>query len=443
MINVNIQLSSIKLVTNTFLMRKIFSRLLIIIISLCLLFTILAVDLSPSVQVSSSEQVDKAESVNALLEQVRLVIRERQASHQISVSPAQAHSLAGFVQRARVEAQADVSFGTDEAVLSMSYHLGKLFSDFYINIQLNLRSGPGVAIDSLTIGSITLPGNWALNIAEYAVNHYTQSQLASRAIDWITGVNISPQQILIDVAPSDILFQELKQLRRGTDDAQALIVKQQVVHYLQLLDDLPTAPESAKASLAYYLSAVISEAARLTPTSDATLENKAALLALAIYAGNYRFSRLVGNLSIAVSDIPTAAVAPVLANREDLSLHFIYSAAIKLLSEQGISIAVGEFKELMDRGAGGSGYSFTDLAADLSGAHFAALAVDPAYAEHLQAQLIKYPVEATFFPDINALDEGLSVKAFSDKYQAVDSPAYQQAVGLINMRIQRLPISVM
>ncbi len=47
--------------------------------------------------------------------------------------------------------------------------------------------------------------------------------------------------------------------------------------------------------------------------------------------------------------IVKGGLKPVLANRKDLSLHFIFSAAIKLLSEQGISVAVGEFKELMDK----------------------------------------------------------------------------------------------
>jgi hypothetical protein len=392
--------------------------------------------------VSSSEQVENADSVSALLAQVRLVIKERQAPHQITINQAQAHSLAGFIQRARQQAQADVTFAENTAELKLSYHLGRLLTDLYVNIEVVVRSAPGVNIHSVTIGSITVPGNWALKLAEVVSNWYTQNNAASMAINWITQVEISPDRILVDVAPPERLFQELRQINTGTDDAQTRQLKQQVVHYLTLLEALPPSDAAhSKTSLAYYLRAVMSEAAALTPNSEAVLENEAALLALAIYAGNYRFSRLIGSLSVAVENLPTSSTPAVLAGREDLSLHFIYSAAIKLLSEQGISVAVGEFKELMDRGSGGSGYSFTDLAADLSGAHFAALAVDPMFAQHVQQTLMEQPQESSFFPSVEGLDEGLDFKAFSSKYQAVDSPAYQQALSLINQRINQLPIS--
>jgi hypothetical protein len=119
----------------------------------------------------------------------------------------------------------------------------------------------------------------------------------------------------------------------------------------------------------------------------------------------------------------------------------VFSAAIKLLSELGVSIAVGEFKELMDRGQGGSGYSFVDLAADLSGAHFAALAVNPKSAQQLQTIMANMADESLFFPNTDSLDEGLNSAEFTSKYQAVDSPAYLQAVELISARIDALPVS--
>lgn len=77
-------------------MRNIFSFVLLLIVTCCALFALLIVDASPKVQVLSSEQVDKAESVNTLLYQLRAVIQERQDPQQVVISPAQAKSLAGF-----------------------------------------------------------------------------------------------------------------------------------------------------------------------------------------------------------------------------------------------------------------------------------------------------------------------------------------------------------
>ena len=175
-------------------------------------------------------------------------------------------------------------------------------------------------------------------------------------------------------------------------------------------------------------------------SSSAALENEAAIMALAIYAGHRRFSTLFGDLSIALDPVPTVQAKPLLASRQDLSLHFIFSAAIKLLSEQGISIAVGEFKELMDRGEGGSGYSFVDLAADMAGANFAALAVDPNSAEKLQNIMSLEPNELLFFPSIEGLEEGMSKSQFKQRYTDIESNKYIGVVKNIESRIERLPI---
>jgi hypothetical protein len=401
-------------------------------------------DSSSSLQVSSSQQVDKADSVPVLLDQVRAIVNDRRSAHTIDVTPAQARSLAGFIQRAHGNAQADSQFKKDTAKLQLSYFLGHIFTDLYLNVEIVVRSAPGVDIQSIRIGSLTLPGNASLAVLEYFTNVYTQTRIASAALEWVKNLDINEQRVKLDLAPSEPLLIELSQVRRSNEDAYTVMLKQQIIYYLDVLDKLPSQSANAGSrSLTYYLSALMSEASTLSQANpnDATMQNEAAMLALAIYAGNYRFARLVGNLGISIDKIPKASQPPVLAGREDLSLHFIYSAGIKLLSEQNVSIAVGEFKELMDRSEGGSGYSFMDLAADLAGAHFAAQAVSPEHALHVQALLSKDASEAIFLPNLDGLDEGLNAKAFANKYQAVDSPAYQEAVQLINARIATLAIS--
>ncbi|MFC4700478.1 hypothetical protein ACFO4O_09935 [Glaciecola siphonariae] len=422
-------------------MRKTFTALGLAAALILLLF-ILLFDLSPSVDVASSKQVDKADSVNALLEQITVVVRERNAPHQLSVKLEQAHSLAGFLQRAHAQAKADVAFEQNKALLQLSYQFTTFVTNLYLNLEVQVLNGKGVNLAYVKIGSISIPGGLALKLTQWLANTYTDSEVATEAIALVKEVDITPQRALLDLAPSATFFLALKSIRTGEDDPRTVLLKRQLVHYLRFLDALEQAPlNAANHSLSAYLHPLMQEAQRLSISSDAVLQNEAALLALAIYAGNYRFSRMVGQLDIEVADIPTSKRAPVLAARQDLSLHFLYSAAIKLLSEQDISIAVGEFKELMDRGAGGSGYSFADLAADLSGAHLAALAVNPQYASHVQSVLSANASEQAFFPSVDGLDEGLNAQAFASKYQAVDSVAYQQAVDVINQRIGELDVS--
>jgi hypothetical protein len=220
---------------------------------------------------------------------------------------------------------------------------------------------------------------------------------------------------------------------------------------LKLLDSAPLtndlAMQNKEISLSYYLHKVMLEAQIMSAedrqgnSNSAILENEAAIMALAIYAGHPRFSTLSGDLSFAVDPIPTARKKPVLANRQDLSLHFIFSAAIKLLSDQGISIAVGEFKELMDRGNGGSGYSFIDLTADMAGANFATLAVDPKTAKQIQNIMSVEANEALFFPNIDGFDEGMNKSQFRQKYSDIESAEYLEVINEIERRMSRLPVS--
>ena len=131
---------------------------------------------------------------------------------------------------------------------------------------------------------------------------------------------------------------------------------------------------------------------------------------------------------------------PKLANRNDLSQHFIFSAAIKLLSDQGVTVAIGEFKELMDRVVSGSGYSFVDLAADKAGVKFADYLTDPDTAKSAQSRLSIASNEDLLFPDIKDLPEGLKTDAFKQTFKTVDSPEYQQMITEIKGRLAGLPL---
>ena len=51
--------------------------------------------------------------------------------------------------------------------------------------------------------------------------------------------------------------------------------------------------------------------------------------------------------------------------------HSIVSAVLKMAADFGMAFMIGEFKELLDFYKGGSGFSFTDVAADLARIRFA------------------------------------------------------------------------
>jgi hypothetical protein len=422
----------------------------VLLSSFCL-SVILLVDFSPIVTKNAHQQVKNAENVSELISQLKNSLRNRYQSQQIDISYSQAESLLGFTQRALPNLNSDIKLSEDNAEMLISYQLTDYLFYSYLNVSIKVIEANYLNIDSVSVGTITVPGKWVLNWLEFLVNYNTNSQVATKAIQQIAKTDVSPDQIIISLNPLDPLLKELKNIETSDYSDERQLLRKKTVHYLKLLDSAPLtndlAMQNKEISLSYYLHKVMLEAQIMSAedrqgnSNSAILENEAAIMALAIYAGHPRFSTLSGDLSFAVDPIPTARKKPVLANRQDLSLHFIFSAAIKLLSDQGISIAVGEFKELMDRGNGGSGYSFIDLTADMAGANFATLAVDPKTAKQIQNIMSVEANEALFFPNIDGFDEGMNKSQFRQKYSDIESAEYLEVINEIERRMSRLPVS--
>lgn len=424
-----------------------------VFVGLLLLLIVLLIDLSPTVSKNAHAQVENAENVSTLIGQLRKSFRNRYQPQQIDISYSQAESLLGFTQRALPNVSSELKLAASNAEIMVSYQLPSYFFSSYLNFSIRVVQDSRLHVESVSIGGIRIPGGWALKWAEALANSYTNSEVASKAIQLVAKTEISPNQVIVSLNPLDSLLRELKNIKTSGDGNEMQLLRIKTAHYLRVLDSLPS-PDDLNAqnkdtSLSYYLHKVMLEAKAMSAkdpqgnSNSATLENEAAIMALAIYAGHRRFSTLFGDLSFAVDPIPTVRQKPVLANRQDLSLHFIFSAAIKLLSEQGISVAVGEFKELMDRGKGGSGYSFIDLTADMAGANFAALAVDPRTAEKIQDIMSSEANEFLFFPSIEGFDEGMDKSKFRQKYTNIESKEYLKVVEEIEKRMGKLPIGVM
>jgi hypothetical protein len=193
-------------------------------------------------------------------------------------------------------------------------------------------------------------------------------------------------------------------------------------------------------SLASFLGPLFRLARERSATEDPVKENSSALLALAIYLGDPRFDKLAGlNLNSELLGRSAFSQRVHLGGRQDLRLHFVISAGLKLLTDQGISTAIGEFKELLDAGRGGSGFSFVDLAADRAGIRFAETATDPGGARRLQELLAGDPPEQLFFPPVGDLPENMPRIEFEQRFGGVDGTGYKGMVSEIDRRIDSCP----
>ena len=128
--------------------------------------------------------------------------------------------------------------------------------------------------------------------------------------------------------------------------------------------------------------------------------------------------------------------APTLLGRNDLVRHFVFSAAMTALSSAKISEAAGLLKEMRDA-QGESGFSFSDVAADLAGIALAEYVQESD--ERLREVAQSFSV-AKFMPDIIGLRDGLSFADFQSAYGSTSDPRFLQQVDLIRQRVKTLPV---
>jgi hypothetical protein len=279
-----------------------------------------------------------------------------------------------------------------------------------------------------------------LPLAARLVDIALPNKQASTLLASVQEIQIVGDTARITVFPPPDVKAQLKQAVRTLQASRFPPGEEERVgHYYGLLVGMGGTPDGSPRSLSAYLIPLMAEASQRSVYTDAVSENRAAIWALVIYFSNGAFETLVGKLVSGQRPLVRSPYGIVLANRQDLMAHFLYSAGITLATQQGIGIAAGEFKELLDSGNGGSGFSFADLAADRAGIDFvnAATASDES-ARQLQRRIMASDGEADFFPDISGLTEGLSEEQFREQYGSVESERYRQQVERIDRRIAQL-----
>ena len=177
-----------------------------------------------------------------------------------------------------------------------------------------------------------------------------------------------------------------------------------------------------------------------SPQVNSIEHNRAAILALGIAIGHERLARFVGldHQADLVREAMALRQRTTLSGRDDWPRHFCLSAALTVLENPFASDASGLMKEQLDALAHGSGFSFTDLAADRAGVRFAEAATDsePA-ATAMQARLRKGYEAADYFPRNCNLPENLTVEEFRRDYGGVGTLRYRQMMKEIETLLDR------
>lgn len=417
-------------------------RLVVSLICLSpIIVPLLAIERTPLVTEADQQAFDGVGSASEILRRFDPRSLSSDVTTKVSVSDAEiSHAIGTVLSRlgtghGRVQVAEDgVLFQGTAALPVPETFLGR-----YLNIEARIApSEKELEVSSLSVGSISVPG-WVIRPATiYFLDWFMGKGKGEPIYSSIRSVEVAGEMITVGVQPPPGLVGDVKVAAEKVlklDNAEAIRS-----YYLTLVET-SLSQSSAPVSLAAYLGPLFSVAQERSQSGDPVEENRAAILALAMYLGDARFQKLLGNVKTDDADDGGFDVARVkIERRHDWVQHFTTTAAIQVAAGSSVSNLIGEAKEVSDAD-GPSGFSFSDLAADRAGVRFAEVATSSeASARALQSALAAGAKESDFFPRVGDLPEGLSDDAFKAQYGDIDAPAYEAVVKQIDARIGKIAL---
>jgi hypothetical protein len=329
----------------------------------------------------------------------------------------------------RLGAPTRVTLAPGVAALEASVHLPPNPFGRWLNVQARVVETPGMPqISALKVGGLPLPGWLGLPLLRRVAARAELTEELAMAADVVRRVNFRPQQLAMSYV-----------LREGSAQriVTALVPPAEQLRLRAYSDRLVTlAAEPATASgrsLARWIGPMFELARqRSLAGGDAVAENRAAILALTLYANGRSMD----------SWLPAARGWPrpqpqrlTLAGRDDSPLHLLISAALAVEGSSPLSKAVGLYKEV-DDSRGGSGFSFNDLAADRAGTRLGEMAVQQP--QRLQAAMARGVQEADFMPHAADLPEAMAEAEFRRRFGGIGEPRFVAMVAEIDRRVGAL-----
>lgn len=303
-------------------------------------------------------------------------------------------------------------------------------ADRFLNVRLTVEDGdPLPAVTSLRVGSLPLPSK--------AVNAFVIRQLERKGL--LRNVPGDQGLILSAHIRGGKLELTFAGESRTTGRLGALIVETAGPERIRAYHDRLAGALSESNTrhfvrLGILMRALFTLAEQRSAAADPAAENRAVILLLAAYVNGYDL------MSGPEGDAPPLPVRSVLLQgRQDLGRHFMTSAALALAGQRTLTDAIGLIKELNDTHSG-SGFSFTDLAANRAGTVFGKRAAQPRYARRIQGVLAAGTDDAVFMPNVGDLPERLRGAEFFERFRDVYSPEFERLKQLIDERIDRLSL---
>lgn len=305
----------------------------------------------------------------------------------------------------------------------------------YLNLTAEVAEAPGgVRIRSLQLGSLPLPAALADGVAHLAHRWLRRDETYATLADAFSRVSFDENQATLDYRWRPELLTRLE--RKSADLLIAPEDQARMLAYSGQLDTLiKRHPHGSTLPLVDIVAPLFAYAQ--ARGGDIAEENRAALTALAAYLSGISLPKLLEGDSPSIRRAPRVLLS--LHGRRDFAEHYVISAALTVNGGSRLANAIGLVKEEEDANRG-SGFSFTDVAANRAGVMLGEAATGES-AERVQLRLAAARSDADLLPDFRDLPEFMSESEFDRRFGPVGSARYQRVIDRIDARLAAHPLA--
>lgn len=304
----------------------------------------------------------------------------------------------------------------------------------YLNFTADVADVPGgIRIQSLRLGSLPLPGVLADGVARLAHRWLRRDETYASLADAFSQVNFDENQATLDYRWHPILLTQIE--RKSAELLIAPEDQARLLAYAEQLDILLKRYPHGRTVPLFEITAPLFGFAQ-TIDGDEAEENRAVLTALAAYLSGISLPKLLEGDSQSIRRAPRVLLS--LHGRRDFAEHFVISAAITVNGGSRLANAIGLIKEEEDASKG-SGFSFTDLAANRAGVMLGENATGEA-AARMQQRLANARSDTALVPNFRDLPEFMPQAEFDRRFGPIGSPRYQKLIERIDARLAAHPL---
>lgn len=369
----------------------------------------------------------------------------RQAKSEVVLDARSLNLIANFaLQQVQTLAGSAIHFSINhdeaDAQLAIPQSLGPF--KFWLNVRAHFRQRDGRAqLQSLHFGHVPIPGAVQRSVEKIAGYRLQTASEASQELASLRR-NVNDYQLRNDYLHLQVQWEPetLEQIRTYSQQILVPVEDQErIVEYVQQIRQVTASLENQRrVSLVTLLPDLFAFAAQRS-VDDAAQENRALLQAMSLYVTDTPLSQaLSSSLAMEMPSLP--AVKTSLYRREDLSQHFINSAAMAASANPDVAEVLANTKEVYDARLR-SGFSFSDVTANLAGVRLGEIAVhDQQSAMWLQAFMQSLTEESQLLPRPRTDADGLSESDFAASFTDRNSSVYQERLLEIETMIEALPL---